>query len=332
MLAAVALLATCDRAVAQGVVTQWNFNSNPADANTGTGTLTPNVGVGTVTGVGSVTGISTPAFNSGSASSGSTDVSTLTDNSGLQTTTYAAQGTNSGAAGAQYAVSSASQSNLIFRFDQRHSNTSTRFVQVQYTTDGTNYVSTGLANGGIFEANVGGDTWYNNRTVDLSGIAGVNNNSSFGVRVVAVFAPSTTQYAAASTTYAPTGTIRFDAVTLTNAHVWTGGTGTGLDVAANFASGTTPAATGTVLFGTAAGGNTTVSTAAGGTTLDQAVFRADAPAYTVNGTGTLTLSAGLVNNSTATHTFTAPVFFGNQNSIYNAGRITLGGTCSSRTG
>jgi len=52
--------------------------------------------------------------------------------------------------------------------------------------------------------------------VDLGGIAGVANNANFGFRIVSIFAPGTSAYAASNSgsTYAG-GTLRYDMVTVT---------------------------------------------------------------------------------------------------------------------
>ena len=75
------------------IITQWNFNSAVADANTATGTTNPNIGTGTAALVGGVTA----TFASGDASGGSTDPATG-DDSGWNLTTFAAQNTGSGRA------------------------------------------------------------------------------------------------------------------------------------------------------------------------------------------------------------------------------------------
>lgn len=213
VLVAVGLAASAHAAI----VTQWNFNSVPSDANTSTGTLTPNIGAGTASLVGGTTAI----FASGDASGGSTDPQ-VGDDSGWGTTTYAAQGTGSGTRGAQYMVSTAGVLDGLFvTFDVRHSNTSSRYLQFEYTLDaGSSWSSAGLSlNGaafsGLFE-HIGGDTWFNNRRVDLFGVPGASNNANFGFRVVAVFAPSTTGYLSANpaSSYATTGTLRYDMVTV----------------------------------------------------------------------------------------------------------------------
>ena len=101
-LIALALLGLAQAAQAAGpsILAQWNFNSNPPDGNTSTGTTTPNIGSGTASLVGGVTA----TFASGDASGGSSDPATG-DDSGWQTTTYAAQGTENKLRGVQFAVS-----------------------------------------------------------------------------------------------------------------------------------------------------------------------------------------------------------------------------------
>jgi len=193
-------------AASQGaIITQWNFNSVPPDGIPGTGTLTPSIGAGTASLVG---GTTSPGFSSGN---GSSDPAT-SDDSGWQTTTYPAQGTANKTAGVQFSVDTTGFLDIKVTWDHRHSNTSSKYAQFQYSTDGVNFT----AFGSLFEATAGGDTWYNGRTVDLSSIAGVENNSSFAFRIVSTFAPSTSAYApsTAGSTYAGTGTWRFDMVTI----------------------------------------------------------------------------------------------------------------------
>lgn len=196
-------------AVAHGQIVQWNFNSNPADANTSTGTTTADIdlnGGATVSLLGGVTS----SFSSGDASGGSSDPASG-DDSGLQTTNYAAQGTNSGVCGVQFNGSTVGFENIIVEYDLRHSNTSSRYEQFDYTLDGgATWVTFAT-----FDANAGGDKWYNNHLFDLSAVSGADNNALFGCRVVAVFDPAFGDRYTASTTgsnYAATGTWRFDMV------------------------------------------------------------------------------------------------------------------------
>lgn len=195
------------------IITQWDFNFGN-DANTATGTLNPAIGAGTA----SLVGGTTATFASGDASGGSSDPN-VGDDSAWNVTTWAAQGTENGLRGVQFNVSTLGYTDIVVNWDHRHSNTVSRYFQFQYSTDGVNFGSTGLAGDGIFEATAG-DTWFNGRTVDLTGITGVANNSDFAFRVVAIFAPTGGYLASNPTsTYASTGTGRFDMVTVNGAAV-----------------------------------------------------------------------------------------------------------------
>ncbi len=161
---------------------QWDFNSVPPDANTGTGSLLPSVGSGIITAVG---GASNPGFNSGV---GSSDPAAA-DNSGYQTTDYAGQGSESGLRGIRVNASTVGFKNITGSFDLRTSNTSSRWYQVQYSIDGTTFNDLGSAvRLGLGDMSVG-DTWSNSRSFDLSSISGVNNNPNFAFQIVSVFSP-----------------------------------------------------------------------------------------------------------------------------------------------
>ncbi|MCW5947117.1 MAG: PEP-CTERM sorting domain-containing protein [Fimbriimonadales bacterium] len=180
------------------IITQWDFEGD---------VLTPNIGSGTVGLVGGTTSTFATGWDRAAMSTGGR---------ALNTSTYPAQGTGSGTAGIQFNVSTVGFLNIVVDWDHRNSNTSSKWVQFQYSTDGTTFSSAGLANGGLFSA-LGGDTWHPVRTVDLSSIAGVADNPNFAFRVVAVFDPALGEYVAANpnSNYASTGTQRFDNVTIT---------------------------------------------------------------------------------------------------------------------
>lgn len=191
-------------------ITQWNFNSVPADSSTTTGSSAASTGNGLASVIGGVTS----AFGSGSANGGSSDPVT-TDDTGWQTTGYAAQGAANNTRGAQFNVSTIGFENIVISYDLRHSNTSARHEQVQYSLDGNTFIDIALFSGNA------GDTWFNGRTVDLSNISGADNNANFAFRVVAAFAPTTSAYAASNSlnTYATTGTWRFDMATVSGTAV-----------------------------------------------------------------------------------------------------------------
>lgn len=192
-------------------ITQWDFNFGN-DANTSTGTLNPAIGTGTASLLAPVTG----SFSSGDASGGSSDPN-VGDDSAWQTTTYAAQGLGSGTAGVKFMMSTVGFSNIAVTFDTRHSNTSSRFISLDYSLDGGSTWNAFQT----YEATLGGDTWYNGRSTDLSTVAGANNNANFGVRMVTIFAPGGSTYTASTSTaaYASTGTLRYDMVTVSGSAV-----------------------------------------------------------------------------------------------------------------
>lgn len=186
--------------------TQWTFNSVPPDTSTTTGSTDPATGTGTA----ALVGGTTAAFASGTAGNGSSDPAS-TDNSGWNVTTFAAQGAGNETRGVQFNASTVGRQNIVVSWDQRHSNTASRFVRFQYSTDGINFTNVEP----LFEA-TGGDTWFNGRTVNLAGLPGVNNNPNFAFRIVAAFAPGSSAYVAsnAASNYGTTGTWRFDMVTV----------------------------------------------------------------------------------------------------------------------
>ena len=189
----------------------WNFNSVAADTSAATGSRIAAIGAGTA----SLVGGTTSTLAGGDANGGSTDPVTAamgSNDSGWNTTTYAAQGTGNQSRGAQFLVDTTGYADVMVSWDQRLSTTTARYTQFQYTTDGTTFVD---AASGLFMG-AAGDTWYNSRSVDLSGVAGTANNANVGVRIVAAFAPTSSGYVAASTSshYATTGSNRFDRVTV----------------------------------------------------------------------------------------------------------------------
>ncbi len=197
------------------IIVQWNFNG-PATNSVPGGLLSPlpSSGSGTASLVG---GVTAPNFFSGTANGGSTDpVNSTPPNYAWQTTTYAAQGTEDLTRGVQFALAGPvpiplGATGLEVKWDQRHSNASSRWARFQYSLDGgTTWTQ---PTGSLFEGNAG-DTWFNNRTVSLPGV--LPGMGGFMFQILATFAPSTSGYAASNPTasYAPSGTWRFDMVTV----------------------------------------------------------------------------------------------------------------------
>jgi spore coat protein U-like protein len=115
------------------------------------------------------------------------------------------------------------QENIVVRWDQRASNSGSKYSRLQYTTNGTTFtdfptpVIMSLAN--IFEP----------KTNNLSAIAGVRNNPLFAFRIVSewqntAIGSGSSQYLTASTSsYSSGGTLRFDMVTVSGTAIQAGG-------------------------------------------------------------------------------------------------------------
>ncbi len=207
-LAVFACAATADAAI----ITQWNFNSNPPDANTATGTTTPSIGAGTASVVGGVVS----AFGDADAFGGSSDPA-VGDDSRFQATGWPAQGTGNKTAGFQYDVSTVGFKDIVVTLDDSVSINVSRYWRFQYTTDGSTWNDSTL-----FDLDLGAATaasWFNGLSVDLSSISAVDNNPNFGIRFLAEFAPTTSAYEQAASTnpnaaYNPAAQNRHDMVTV----------------------------------------------------------------------------------------------------------------------
>ncbi|GIV10290.1 MAG: hypothetical protein KatS3mg019_2381 [Fimbriimonadales bacterium] len=150
----------------------------------------------------------------------------------LQTTSYPAQGENSGQAGVVVSMPTTGYKDIIVKFDVRWSNTSSKYLAVEYTTDGgLNWTRVRT-----LEAKRG-DRWHSEPDpngygelvqIDLSADASVNNNAQFAFRVVTIFDPATNQYTAAnfpnnpSATYSSNGTLRYDLIEVLGTEVSSG--------------------------------------------------------------------------------------------------------------
>lgn len=203
----VGVAAASGRASAGEIVARWTFNG-------ATGTTSVADGAGTASSVGPVTStfpIGSPIDKLGSD----------TQNRAWSVGSFAAQGTGSGTRGVMFQVAPPAGSGITITWAQRHSASSSRWTRFEYTLDGTTFTSAGLPNEGLLEANTGGDTWINDRSVDLSKISGIAGNANFAFRIVTVFAPGTEAYAPTGpiSNYTTSGTMRFDMVTVSATHL-----------------------------------------------------------------------------------------------------------------
>jgi fibronectin-binding autotransporter adhesin len=286
-------------------ITQWTFVGD---------VLTPSTGLGTASNIGGTS--STFATGNGSGTRA------------WNTSTYPAKQANSGTAGVQFLFSTVGYENLTFSYDHRASGTGSRWAQLDYTLNGTDWITGFWNNNGGLAPH---DTFYP-FNVDLSSITGANNNANFGVRIVSIFSPqafnensvnsfpANTAYMRANNDakYAPTagagnstsqytstGTWRFDNVTLAGAQLpppgakdisWNTTSGTWSTSASNWTEGsgsTTFANADTVTFNNTAGGTITVD--AGGVSPATTTISAASGTYTfeggaIGGGGSLTKS------------------------------------------
>jgi hypothetical protein len=218
-LAAAVLFSTAS--FAQATIAKWNFNGPAADAIPG-GVDSPTVSEGAGTAL--LVGGTTATFASGNTTAGTTETETTSPpNFGWNTTTYPAPGIGSKTAGAQFNVSTVGQVGITFTFEQRHSNGAANTVVVQYTTD-SSVASPVWVDAQTFTftpaATGTGDTWYNGRTTNLSGVTALDNNANVAFRVVSAFDAVAGDYLASRSTNtyaAPGGTLRFDQVAVTSA-------------------------------------------------------------------------------------------------------------------
>jgi hypothetical protein len=158
---AVSLLAAVTTTQAD-VLTQWTFEGDVSTPETGSG-------------VASLVGGTTAGFATGNGGG-----------RGWNTTSYAAQGAESGQRGVQFLVDTTGFESISMSFDHRASGTGSRWAQVDYTLDGGANWTTGFwnNNGGISPH----DTFYS-FIVDFSSVTGANDNADFGFRIVSIFSP-----------------------------------------------------------------------------------------------------------------------------------------------
>jgi len=213
------------------LITRWNFNSTTPDANVGTGVTTPSTGTGSL----SLFGGTTQSFVTGSP--GDTGGVAAGDNSGLNLTAWAAQGTGNLTRGLQFSASTAGYSDIVVSLDFRNSGTVSRFFQLQVSTDGTtfNNVSGGTASFGTVNNNTGtsftsaglysntassgSQQFVQSITYTFPSGSAVENNPNAAFRWLATFGPSAggnyvSSFAGTTSAYSVNGTGRFDMVSV----------------------------------------------------------------------------------------------------------------------
>lgn len=87
--------------------------------------------------------------------------------------------------GAQFLVSTAGQTGISLSFDMAASNNGIEGLEVQYTTDGSNWINLDA---------ITLSTTYTPYNVSLAAIAGAANDASFGIRLVSAYTGTSGQY------------------------------------------------------------------------------------------------------------------------------------------
>jgi hypothetical protein len=185
-------------------ITHWSFNSNPPDASLSTGTTLPETGNGTLQRVNGPA----PTFASGVSGGPASE-----DDTGMNTSSYPAQGLGNKTSGVQFNVSTRGYTNIAVSFVQRASNTGSRYFRFQYSIDGSNFIDSSvidLTPGNVFVP----------QAINLGTISEVNDNTNFACRMVAEFESTATgsgvegYVTATASAYSVNGAIRFDIVTI----------------------------------------------------------------------------------------------------------------------
>ena len=192
------------------VLVYWNFNSVDADGATETGAIIPFGEAADFR----VIGVTTHTF--GSVGQARTSDTEEIDNSMLRLSGFPAQGTADKSAGIEVRASTAALRQIGLMWDQYNSATASRFVAVQYTTNGVDFVDHAIV------SNTASSTWIRARKVSFESIPGVENNPNFGLRLVSTFGPSGSYEAVgSSSSYATTGTLWLDMVAITGEPITT---------------------------------------------------------------------------------------------------------------
>lgn len=148
------------------------------------------------------------AFVSGS---GSSDKGT--PNSALNTLTYGTATTGNMTRGVQFMIDTSGYQDVVFSFDQRNSSTASAWTALLYTLDGSSWLQATT-----FKM-LADSVFVKNLSYSFAAIDGADNNPNFGVQLVSMFAPGTPSYVGTTGTYASTGTIRYDMVTLSGTEI-----------------------------------------------------------------------------------------------------------------
>jgi hypothetical protein len=132
-------------------------------------------------------------------------------NSGWNTSGYAGQSTSNKLSGVQFNASTRGFQDLFLTWEERHSNTASKYLRLQYSADGVNFVDGPVV---TMPATNNSFVFY---SASLANIPALNDNPNFAFRLVSEFestaiGSTNNNYSATATSYGTSGTIRFDLV------------------------------------------------------------------------------------------------------------------------
>ncbi|MDD4915393.1 MAG: PEP-CTERM sorting domain-containing protein [Methylococcales bacterium] len=220
-------------------ITDWNFDSMAIAANN---SPAPSTGTGVATALGM-----TNSYN-GTTSVNSDDIiATAGASTGSASNAWRVRGASPGngwssqapigSQGAEFDTSTVGYKNISVSFDLYFTTQAPAKFELEYTTDGTNWINastlsyaadsayimtnTSSANTvtGTYFDQTGGQNWYNGISADLSGVILANNDANFGIRIVNA-ATGADDVAYNGTAYNnSSGNVRFDNVVISGTAV-----------------------------------------------------------------------------------------------------------------
>ncbi|MFQ3548503.1 MAG: PEP-CTERM sorting domain-containing protein [Armatimonadota bacterium] len=176
------------------IIAQWNFNTQATLSS-------PSTGTGTMSFLGNATAASSGAWSTHYVSNTNKSSDPIAGPSPNQYGAYNTANYITIGSGVAFAVSTVGYENITVSLDAKRSGTGPSNMKWIYSTDGSNWIESGVF------ANLTSDAWFNGFILDLSSISAAANNPNFIVGFVS------------NATYGSTGTIRYDMVTISGDQV-----------------------------------------------------------------------------------------------------------------
>ncbi|MFM2296004.1 MAG: hypothetical protein RLZZ350_2417, partial [Verrucomicrobiota bacterium] len=185
-------------------IARWNFNQNGLSITA----PAPSEGSGSASLLG-LSGATPSSIAAGSFTDPAQAAGSI--NNGFSTANYPAASVSNKTAGIQFNVSTVGQKNIMLTWEQRHSNTGSKYARLQYSADGFT-ATTNDAQVITMGATNNSFVFY---SADLSAITTINDNANFAFRIVTEFESTATgsgsaSYLGTAGTYGTGGTIRYD--------------------------------------------------------------------------------------------------------------------------